>query len=91
MSEPRIQEHHEFYIVNEKNERIATATIFFKKGGLWLNDVWTHPEHRKQGLARKVIDHVLRAYAPMDEEQLKTFYRSFGFQRTDVPDVMIRP
>ncbi len=105
MSEPRVQGHHEFYIVNEKNERIATATIHFKKGGLWLTDVWTAPEHRKQGLARKIIDHVLRAYvgrtiyltigpytnAPLDEDQLGTFYQSFGFQRTDVPDVMVRP
>lgn len=104
MSEPVIQLRHEFSIVSEKNETIATATIERMHGVLNLTNVWVHYEHRKKGYASAVLRAViaefgretiwLRVYPytdrPMDEERLANFYREFGFVADGGPGDMKR-
>ena len=87
-----------------KGEPIAHVTVSHRSGVLWLTDVWTHSEHRKQGYARQLITQALGMFAdqswylevypytdqPLDFERLTQFYQDLGFTATDVPGVMKR-
>lgn len=88
-----VQHRHEFCIVSDENETIATATVFFRPDGLYISNVWVHAKHRRKGLATKIIQAVLDTYGlqdlylgvfpfidqPMNEEELMVFYQKFGF------------
>lgn len=103
-SAPVVQLHHEFAIVSEKNESIATATIERMHGVLWLTNVWTHHEHRRKGYARLVVQAAVDLFEagdiwlnihpyvdrPLDPAQLARFYESFGFRAADTPGAMRR-
>src|SRR5262245_24755939 len=104
VKQPVVQLRHEFAIVSEKNETVASATVELMNGVLWLTNVWTHYEYRRRGYARLMLGSVIDNFGhrelwlkvhpytdrPLSEEQLISFYGSFGFVRTGVPGVMVR-
>jgi GNAT superfamily N-acetyltransferase len=101
---PVVQVRHEFSIISEKNETVASATVEHMNGVLWLTNVWVHYEHRRRGYARMVIAEALREFGeweiwlkihpytdrPLDEPQLAAFYESFGFAYAGAPGIMCR-
>lgn len=99
-----IKSHQLFYVVNGKDETIAHVKTYARHGVRWLTDVWVDPEHRRQGLATKLIREALAAHAgevlylnvhgytnqPMSDAQLTRWYGFFGFQLAGAPGVMVR-
>jgi GNAT superfamily N-acetyltransferase len=104
MGEPVIQMRHEFSIVSEKNETIATLTVERMHGVLWLMNLWTHHEHRRRGYARKLIASAIAQFGledlwlnvfpytdrPLDTHALRAFYEQFGFEPKETPGAMCR-
>lgn len=100
----QVTDRHEFYIVDPKNESIATSTVYFRHGVYWLTNVWVHHEHRKKGLATQVINAVIEKYGqypiylnvdaytdqPRSNDELFNYYARFGFVRSTDPGVMKR-
>lgn len=105
MSEHVIKSHQLFYVVNPKDETIAHVKTYFRHGVHWMTDVWVDPEHRRQGLATRLIREALAAHAgeaiyltvhgytnqPLSDEQLAAWYSRFGFEPAGAPGVMVRP
>ncbi len=99
-----VQLRHEFAIVSEKNETIATATVERMHEVLWLNNVWVHGDHRRKGLGRRIVTTAVHEFShediwlnvypytsrPLDTEQLSAFYASFGFVSAGSPGSMVR-
>ena len=104
MSDVVVQLRHEFSIVSDKNETIASATVEMMNGVLWLSNVWTHHEHRKQGHATTILKAVLAEFGnhdlwlrvypytnrPRSEEDLTQWYTRFGFGPMETPGTMRR-
>lgn len=105
MDEHVIKEHRLFYIVNAKDETIAHVKTYRRHNVRWLTDVWVDPEHRRKGLASRLLREALAAHAseavyltvhgytnqPLSDEQLTAWYARFGFQSAGAPGVMVRP
>ena len=59
--------------------------VAFDDGGLELGGIWTHPDARGGGLARRMVEHILAAVPPEQTcyliafDHLADFYRSCGF------------
>jgi ribosomal protein S18 acetylase RimI-like enzyme len=99
-----VADRHEFYIVDEKNESIATATVFFRHRVYWITNIWTNPTYRKRGLASRIIRAVIDRYGnhtiylnvdaygdrPRSNEELISYYQRFGFIPSLDPGVMRR-
>ena len=55
-------------------------------GNAYIMDMWTHSSHRKQGIARKMMNHLLEAlpgqhvYLQTDEDTVE-FYEKLGFKK----------
>lgn len=93
---------HEWSVTDAQGMVIATATVNRRLGYLWLFNVWTHPNHRRQGLATQIIQNVLAHYTteyiflhvesyrdrPLDEDELEKWYLKLGFETTAVPGVL---
>lgn len=105
-SEPYVIKAHQlWYIVDAKDETIAHVKTYRRHGVRWLTDVWVDPDHRKQGLATRLIREALAAHAgedlyltvhgytnqPLSDDQLAVWYGRFGFQPAGAPGVMRRP
>lgn len=99
-----IKRHQLFYIVNAKDETIAHVKTYARHGVRWLTDVWVDPDHRRKGLASRLLREALAAHVgevvylqvhaytnqPLSDEQLTAWYARFGFQPAGAPGVMIR-
>jgi len=74
---------------------IAELVIQFNidRNGPWITKLWVHPKVRKQGLAKKLLDHVKKTYNkpifvkawPFDDEEVKidqliAMYKKAGFE-----------
>jgi ribosomal protein S18 acetylase RimI-like enzyme len=95
---------HYFYITDEKDESIATVAIYRRHGVLWMTDVWTSPDHRRKGLASKLIRAALDQFGaesiylhvaahtdqPLDDQALIAWYQRFGFESAPFPGAMVR-
>lgn len=109
MSEPQaepyvIKAYQLFYIVNAKDETIAHVKTYMRHGVRWLTDVWVDPEHRKKGLATRLVlraidahpgeDIFLSVYGytnqPLSDAELAKWYARFGFEPDGSPGVMRR-
>jgi GNAT superfamily N-acetyltransferase len=106
VSEPVITLQHRFYVANEKNEEIATVVLYWRHGVLWMTDVWVHGEHRRKGLATRMIEAAIAEFGhtttylnvlsytnrPMSDAELLRWYHGFGFEPIlGVPGAMKRP
>lgn len=55
-------------------------------GNAYVVDMWTHSSHRKQGIARKMMEHLLESlpgqhvYLQTDDDTLE-FYEKIGFKK----------
>jgi GNAT superfamily N-acetyltransferase len=99
-----IQLRHEFRIVSEKNEEIATLTVERMHGVLWLTNLWTHHEHRRKGYATQLMQAAIDTFGkeelwlnvypftnrPLDGEALREWYMRFKFISTLAPGIMRR-
>lgn len=104
-SEYVIKAHQFFYVVNPKDDTIAHVKTYMRHGVRWLTDVWVDPDHRRKGLATRLLNEALAAHPneaiyltvhgytnqPLSDEQLITWYGRFGFVATGTPGVMRRP
>ena len=102
---PVVQLRHEFSMVSAKNEVAATATVERMNSALWLSNIWTHHDYRRQGYATQIIHAVLAQFGdvplwihvypyanrPMSDEALVAWYGTFGFCSTVAPGVLYRP
>ena len=89
-----VQWRHEFAIVSAENHSIATATVLLNNGRMLITNVWTDPQHRKKGLATKVMQAVISYHGlsdlwlhatpytdqPLHWEKLVAWYQTFGFE-----------
>lgn len=89
----RIEDCHSFYILDKNGERIAGADVFKRHGVLHLTNLHTHPDHRRKGLANKIMRTVIKHYPdevihlnvwsygnrPLDDYRLIEFYKKWGF------------
>lgn len=96
---------HVFKMEDGDAKTIANVYVRMRGEHPWMDDLWVAPNHRKQGLARQLIERVLDFYASMDLylaiepytdtplsiDDLAHFYASCGFEPTSVPGVLIRP
>ncbi|TVP88906.1 MAG: GNAT family N-acetyltransferase [Alkalicoccus sp.] len=86
----------EFFVAEKHDEFIGCAFmnkgVALDKGGyyIWLNDLYVKKSHRKKGIARKVLLHVLQwaeeeefkgieLETGMNNEATKRLYNSLGF------------
>ncbi|MFC0557727.1 GNAT family N-acetyltransferase [Halalkalibacter alkalisediminis] len=83
--------------VAEKQDTLVGAAFFnvalsIDKGGhyIWLNDLYVHKEHRNQGIAKKLLLHVIywaenegikgiELETGINNEATKSLYNSLGF------------
>lgn len=96
---------HRYRFDDSKGEPIAHVTLYEKGGVLWLTDLWTHPEYRRQGRAGRLLAAALARFGgeviylevspytdqPVELATLAAWYGRFGFEATDVPNVLRRP
>jgi ribosomal protein S18 acetylase RimI-like enzyme len=89
-----VQSKHDFSIVSEKNETIASVTIEPMGEWFYLTNVWVHHEYRKQGLGTQVMQAAIDVYndrpiylnvvpytnRPLDINRLCEWYGKFGFK-----------
>lgn len=47
-----------FFIRNEKDEIIAGCNGCVAFGKIYTDQLWVHPDHRRQGLAQALMEHV---------------------------------
>ncbi len=104
LPEHTIKVHQFFYVVNAKDETIAHVKTYARHGVRWLTDVWVDQEHRRQGLATRLLHEALAAHVgeviyltvhgytnqPLSDVQLTNWYARFGFQPAGAPGVMVR-
>lgn len=102
MPQPRITTRFQFD--DAKGEPIAHVTLDHRPGGLWLTDLWTHADHRRQSHAKRLLTDALALFPgrtvylevypytdqPLDRPALAALYTGFGFVDTPVPGVMVR-
>ena len=100
----RIHEDHTFRIHDSDGKAIAGADVRMTDGTQWLTNVWVDGKHRKKGMARAVVKAAIdcmgdkttylqvSAYTDkaMSDADLTKFYRSFGFEPTTIPTIMVR-
>jgi glucosamine-phosphate N-acetyltransferase len=87
------------FVMEEKNNIIATGKVFFEykyaRGGCvcaHIEDVIVHPDHQNKKLGRKMVEHLIEI-AKQNEKVYKiilncsehnvAFYEKFGFRKTD--------
>ncbi|MCP3920900.1 MAG: GNAT family N-acetyltransferase [bacterium] len=64
----------------------------YADGAIEIGGFWVHAAHRRHGLARRMVKHVIGELPPgrtvwcLPFSHLVDFYRSFGFERTEDPD-----
>lgn len=87
-----------------KGEAIAHVRLFRRNATYWITDLWVAAEHRKQGIATRLMNEAITLYGdrvlylevrpytdqPLTYEALAAWYARFGFAATDVPDVLRR-
>jgi GNAT superfamily N-acetyltransferase len=84
------------YVLHENDEFISTCMIDKTDMGVkpelfpWLANVYTRPEFRNKGYAKKLIEYVLekhqheKLYLWTFTEKLATYYTQFGFVAKEV-------
>ena len=100
-----ITERRRYSLENGKGDSIAHLEVDERSGVYWLTNLWVDPDHRKKGLARRLLTQCIQALAntdvylmiqpytdqPMDYKLLAAFYQKFGFETTEVPSILRRP
>ncbi|HEY1011145.1 MAG TPA: GNAT family N-acetyltransferase [Herpetosiphonaceae bacterium] len=93
-AKPEIDIEHRFSMNDGLGAPIAHVEVHHRNGALFLTNVWVHPDHRRQGHARRLIATALRMFArstlylnvngytnrPLSDDRLTQFYASFGFE-----------
>ena len=88
-----------------KGDTIAHVRLFRRNQTWWITDLWVAAEHRKKGLATRLMTEAVQLYGdrvlyleaqpytdqPLAIDALTAWYGRFGFVATEVPDVMRRP
>lgn len=104
MNDPRIRSSQRFETQDAKGNVISHVDIIAHGDVLWVDNLWVDGAYRKQGLAKALMDEMLRWYdhidlylevlpytdRAMDREALTLWYATFGFRPTSVPGVMLR-
>lgn len=100
-----IQRRHVYTIQTGMGESIATGDVVIHQDrSHWVTNLWVHPDHRQQGIARTILAQITSDWAsvdlylhispytdqPMDMRELHQFYSQWGFCDTDVPGIMRR-
>ncbi len=78
-----------FFIRNEQNEIIASCNGSIMFGSIYTDQLWVHPDHRKNGLGQQLMKAVhdygrtcqcsMSTVATMDFQGAKTFYEKLGY------------
>jgi ribosomal protein S18 acetylase RimI-like enzyme len=85
----------EKFVIKKDGKEIAhVKTSIQQDGSAWISAVYVDPEHRNQGLAKKLIQSVINKYKrpinirvsaykdePLKDDQLIEFYRKLGFEQ----------
>lgn len=101
---PPIRRESAYRIEDGKGEPLAHVKACWHGNVLWLDDLWTHSDHRRKGYARALIAALIADWGrddlylavfpytdqPLDAAGLQALYAEFGFAATDVPGVMKR-
>lgn len=106
---PRVAPHqvalrYEWSIHGPTGEKLATTTVMRRLGYLWLYNVWTHPDHRRHGLASLIIERVAAHFQgeelhvliepytdrALTERELACWYERRGFRMSGTAGVMVR-
>ena len=79
-----------FYIRDESNTIIAGCSGEVMFGSLYTGLLWVHPDYRKQGLARKLMEQVhthghkmgchIASVLTMSFQSARGFYESLGYE-----------
>ena len=99
-----VRSRHFFSINDDNDEPVASVDVTARHGVRWVSNLYVQPSHRREGLAKHLMEAVLSAYsdcelvltissyadAPMDDAALAAFYATFGFCPTDVPGILRR-
>jgi GNAT superfamily N-acetyltransferase len=100
----QVQQQHAFYVPSNTEQWKAHCTIKRRNGVWWLTDVWCEPDCRGQGYATAVVKAALHHYRhevlyaqiqpygdhAMDEDQLRAWYKQFGFVSAPWPGGLVR-
>ncbi len=78
-----------FFIKNDKGEIIAGCNGSVVFGSIYTDQLWVHPEHRKQGLGQKLMEQVhhygrevgctMATVATMSFQGAQRFYENLGY------------
>lgn len=94
-----------YYVSDAKGDKIGHVEIIRRPNGiLWMTNLWVHPDHRKQGMAKQLMSAALQDWyrfplylevapytnQPLGMKKLVDFYGEYGFRTTDVPGIMVR-
>ena len=92
-------ERQSYVLENQQTKRVPAYLGYrrmYKGGPLFISDLNTVPDHRNQGLARRLMQHMVDTHGhenifleaepyganPADPKRLNKFYKSLGFTRT---------
>ena len=96
---------HTYQFNDGQGESIAECRLVRRPSGTWwITSLWVHPDYRRQGYGTRLLDQVITergdvplyliAYPftdqPLSLAQLHDWYARWGFDGTDVPDVLKR-
>ncbi len=78
-----------FFMRDEKNQIIAGCNGSVIFGSIYTDQLWVHPDHRKKGLGRQLMETVhdygrsigcsMATVATMSFQGAKTFYERLGY------------
>lgn len=79
-----------FFIRDNNNNIIAGCNGFVIYGAIYTDQLWVHPDYRKQGLGRKLMDHVhkygrktgctMATLSTLSFQNARHFYEHLGYQ-----------
>jgi GNAT superfamily N-acetyltransferase len=78
-----------FFIRDEKNQIIAGCNVSVIFGSIYTDQLWVHPDYRKNGLGHQLMEAVhdyglksecsMASVATMSFQGAKTFYEKLGY------------
>ena len=96
---------HTYQFNDGDGESVAECRLIRRPSGTWwITSLWVHPDYRRQGYGTRLLDQVITERGdvplylivspftdqPLSLAQLHAWYARWGFDVTDVPDVLKR-